>query len=195
LSRFFETCEARTLFSAPGIALSGGTLTIQGTEKADVIMVGWTQDGAAVQVVVATPDGTTTKTLPAAKLKQAVIDAKAGDDVVVIGEAFGPFVACKIDGGAGNDVIMGGAGDDRISGGDGNDVVLAGAGEDRLAGDKGDDVLLGGDGDDRLDGGKGANFLFGDGGADRIRSKSVQDMISAAEEDVVKLRKGGAVLI
>jgi Ca2+-binding RTX toxin-like protein len=195
MSRFIETIEGRILFSTPHIALSGATLTVQGTDQADVILVGRGQTAGTVFVMVATPDGMTSKTLPASKLKQAVIEGKGGDDVIVIDEGFGAFVGAKIDGGLGNDVIMGGSGDDTINAGAGNDVVLGNGGNDRLIGEQGDDVLMGGDGNDRLDGGKGSNILFGDGGVDKIRSKSATDMISAASEDIVKTKKAGAIFI
>src|SRR5262249_55877740 len=50
--------------------------------------------------------------------------------------------ACTLDGGAGDDVLLGSSTNDRLLGGGGNDD-LTGAG--------GDDVLDGGDGDDRLE--------------------------------------------
>ena len=49
-----------------------------------------------------------------------------------------------IDGFGGNDILIGGSGDDKLSGGDGNDVLEGGEGNDNLIGDNGDDVLEGG---------------------------------------------------
>jgi len=46
------------------------------------------------------------------------------------------------------------------NGGTGDDVLLGGAGNDTLNGDEGDDVLLGGPGTDILDGGPGSNVLL-----------------------------------
>jgi Ca2+-binding RTX toxin-like protein len=88
-------------------------------------------------------------------------------------------------------IIDGGAGDDRISAGTGNDVVHGGAdddyvvgmgGQDSLYGDGGNDQLYGDGvqgeyatftplsqhGDDVLDGGDGDDKLYGDGGNDRL---------------------------
>jgi Ca2+-binding RTX toxin-like protein len=48
-----------------------------------------------------------------------------------------------------DDVLLGGAGDDRIFGGQGNDVLRGGAGSDTLFGNLGDDILTGGAGADR----------------------------------------------
>ncbi|WP_299962248.1 Hint domain-containing protein [uncultured Roseobacter sp.] len=68
--------------------------------------------------------------------------------------------------------------DDLIDGGDGNDTLIGELGDDILLGRKGDDTLLGGEGDDRISGGSGADVLSGGpgegrdvlfGGADRDR--------------------------
>ena len=67
-------------------------------------------------------------------------------------------------GGAGNDTLSGGAGDDDIYGGAGNDTLSGGAGDDDIYGDGGDDTISGGAGDDDLSGGAGADlFAFADG--------------------------------
>jgi Ca2+-binding RTX toxin-like protein len=46
------------------------------------------------------------------------------------------------------------------NGGDGDDILLGGAGNDTLNGGAGDDVLIGGGGQDVLDGGTGSNILI-----------------------------------
>jgi Ca2+-binding RTX toxin-like protein len=55
-----------------------------------------------------------------------------------------------VSGGAGNDTITGGTGDDLLLGGDGNDAVSGGAGHDVLVGGIGSDRLIGGAGHDVL---------------------------------------------
>jgi Ca2+-binding RTX toxin-like protein len=50
------------------------------------------------------------------------------------------------------------------NGGDGDDVLIGSAGNDTLNGGNGDDVLIGGPGQDTLDGGPGNNILIQDGG-------------------------------
>ena len=64
----------------------------------------------------------------------------------------------------GDDAIQGTAVDASINlvldGGEGDDVLLGGAGNDNLSGGNGDDVLIGGDGLDVLDGGAGNNLLI-----------------------------------
>lgn len=55
------------------------------------------------------------------------------------------------EGGAANELILGGPGVDKIRGRDGNDCVLGGGGNDELRGDGGTDVCIGGPGTDSLD--------------------------------------------
>jgi Ca2+-binding RTX toxin-like protein len=47
-----------------------------------------------------------------------------------------------------------------LNGNDGDDVLIGGAGNDQLSGGAGDDVLIGGPGQDVLDGGTGDNVLI-----------------------------------
>jgi len=66
-----------------------------------------------------------------------------GDDLIF--GATGRFFA---DGGAGNDTLQSGAGDDGLFGDTGNDSLVGGAGNDSLYGGTGTDVMVGGDGSD-----------------------------------------------
>ncbi|ROH83213.1 hypothetical protein ED236_12320, partial [Pseudomethylobacillus aquaticus] len=96
------------------------------------------------------------------------IDGGAGDD-----QLLGYGGNDTLLGGLGNDSLQGGDGTDSLSGGDGmdtlqgdngNDTLLGGAGADSLEGGQGDDVLTGGAGGDLLDGGSGTNrFVIGTG--------------------------------
>ncbi|HRW52090.1 MAG TPA: hypothetical protein P5081_04340 [Phycisphaerae bacterium] len=76
-------------------------------------------------------------------------------------------------GGAGNDILIGTTGSDRIEGGDDADLLVGAGGADQLFGDDGNDLLFGGGGGDELHGGaktdvivgnKGDDCLFGGGG-------------------------------
>jgi serralysin len=80
-----------------------------------------------------------------------------------------------LDGGNGNDAILGLAGNDTLNGGNGNDVLDGGGGNDGLTGGNGNDMLfgsfgmdtlIGGNGDDSLDGGAGDDSLTGGRGPD-----------------------------
>jgi len=66
-----------------------------------------------------------------------------------------------IGGFAGNDSILGGQGDDRIDGGDDADIALGGLGNDLIQGGNGDDHLSGENGADTLTGAAGADTMLG----------------------------------
>jgi len=80
------------------------------------------------------------------------VDALAGDDVI---DASGVI--------AGSILLT-------LDGGDGDDVVLGGAGNDTLLGGAGDDVLIGGPGNDTIDGGTGSNIVLDSFRADTVRA-------------------------
>ena len=79
----------------------------------------------------------------------------------------------QIDGGSGNDLMIGTAGADILIGGDGDDIILSGSGNDVAIGGLGDDGLFGDLGDDVLDGGAGTDILVGGGGVDVLLNGEV----------------------
>jgi len=96
-----------------------------------------------------------------------------------------------LNGGNGNDGLFGGAGDDRLQGGDGNDVLVGGEGNDVLDGGKADDRLSGGEGNDVLNGGIGNDVLVGGGGDDVLNGGIGNDVLVGGEgDDVLNGGKG-----
>ena len=69
---------------------------------------------------------------------------------------------------AGDNLIDGAGGHDRIFGRAGDDVIFGGDGNDFLYGQAGDDTLVGGSGNDILIGGFGADVFVGSSGLDKI---------------------------
>ena len=69
----------------------------------------------------------------------------AGDDVVDASGVAAGSMQLTLDGGAGNDVLVGGDGDDDIKGDEGDDVLIGGDGVDTLDGGPGDDILIDGE--------------------------------------------------
>jgi Ca2+-binding RTX toxin-like protein len=130
------------LAAAPGGTAPDGaadTITVNGTAGDDVITLSLVNgalviDGLASRVVIEHFDFNDT----------VRINGLGGDDVI---EASGV--------GVGGPQLV-------LNGGDGDDVLIGGAGNDTINGDAGDDVLLGGAGQDVLDGGTGDNVVIQD---------------------------------
>jgi hypothetical protein len=119
-----------------------GVLTIRGTRAADVIgasfKAGQFFEGPPLDVTV----NGETKSIDAwavaqVAFKRIVVAAGAGDDAVTLDANVS--LPTRIDGGAGNDTLVGGSG---------ADVIVGRAGDDTLRGQGGADRLLGGAGDD-----------------------------------------------
>jgi streptogramin lyase len=80
--------------------------------------------------------------------------------------------------GAGNDRVRARGGRDLVCGGAGRDRLLGGPGRDRLLGSSGRDRLVGGRGNDRLNPGSGRDHVHAGAGKDRIFSRdSRRDVI------------------
>jgi Ca2+-binding RTX toxin-like protein len=110
---------------------------------------------------------------------QLVVNGNAGNDIINASGLAAGTMALTLDGGAGNDTIiggdsadalLGGAGDDAIVGGDGNDTITAGDGNDLALGGRGNDVALLGAGDDVFtwNPGDGSDTVEGQAGVDRL---------------------------
>lgn len=111
-------------------------------------------------------DGTTVGSAGEKDVLSGVIwvTGSAGDDL------FTDFSRTKllVDGGDGNDLIIGGAEADEIRGGSGNDLIVGGANDDTIFGGGGDDTLHGDDGRDFLIGGEGNDAFNGGPGPDQL---------------------------
>lgn len=79
--------------------------------------------------------------------------------------------------------IDGGEGDDHLVGSDGNDHIIGGLDNDELFGLQGDDNLSGGDGDDLVAGGAGDDVVLGGSGSDEILGESGSDILFGGTED------------
>lgn len=146
-------------------SLLGPSITIFGTENADVLVGTAGHDG-----------------IDAGAGHDAVY-ANGGDDLILAGEGDD-----AVTGDEGLDTILGGAGTDYLYGGDGNDVINGDEGNDTLVGDAGHDVLAGGLGNDVLNGGAGADQLFGGDGDDSIYMDAADTVVNGgAGSDAVSV--------
>jgi len=121
---------------------------VNGTAGNDDITIGHhggavTVSGLAETVSITHADG----------LDQLKVSAGAGDDVIDASGLPANHIGLILDGGAGNDTILGSHGNDTVIGGTGNDVAFLGAGDDLFIWNPGDgsDVVEGGAGFDTLD--------------------------------------------
>src|SRR6185369_11705407 len=126
----------------------------------------------------------------------ATIDGGAGNDLLI-----GTSGDDSISGFAGFDTLRGGPGADVLDGGDdvdwldgeaGADVLLGGLGNDQLSGGAGNDLLDGGEGDDSLSDGDGADTVLGGAGNDYLSSGMGSDLLVGGDgDDQFSLLDGG----
>jgi Ca2+-binding RTX toxin-like protein len=129
------------LATPPGSGQGDGaadSVIVKGTDGNDVITVAGDSAGVTVQGLAATVNIVGSE----ATLDQLRIDALAGDDVVSAEGLQAGAIKLTIDGGPGNDVLIGSAGDDELFGGDGDDILEGGPGLDVLDGGAGNNVLI-----------------------------------------------------
>lgn len=85
------------------------------------------------------------------------VNGHGGNDVMIASSGLAGLISLDLDGGEGNDLLIGG---------DGADVLRGGAGNDTLLSNRGNDILLAGDGNDFMNGGADTDFLDGGDGRD-----------------------------
>ena len=103
--------------------------------------------------------------------KAITVNALAGNDTIDFRKS---KYKNTLNGGDGNDIVYGGAGNDNIEGGDGADIIFSEAGND---------ILKGGRGNDTMNAGAGRNLLYftvGDG-QDVIKSGGGIDILVFAQ--------------
>lgn len=108
-----------------------------------------------------------------------------GDDILIGGEGDDGLGA-----GLGNDLVSGGAGNDNLGGGFGDDTVNGGLGNDTIGGGFGDDQVNGGAGNDIVNGGAGNDLVRGEDGNDRLGGGQGADTVEGGIGD--DLLGGGA---
>ena len=174
-----ECLDSRIL---PAVTLNSGVLEIIATEQNDVIDVRLL---ATDTTKVAVSVNNQTQTFNVADVTSLNIDARGGNDVVTVGADVA--VDTTVEGGQGNDLltvlatktnmIIAGAGNDRVVGGAGVDIVAGGNGNDNIQGGAGADFLFGGNGNDLIDGGADADLIFGKNGSDTLLGGLGADVI------------------
>ena len=178
-----QALEPRRLLAAN--VDSNNVLQVTATEAADFVQVDESQN-----VVTVTINGGTPQKFKATILSGYNITPGGGNDIVVI---TGTLVGATVNGGLGNDRIVGGdgnetlygaAGKDQIDGGAGNDKLNGNGGNDKLFGSFGADRIYGGAGNDYLDGGSSPDKLYGQAGADTLLGQSGNDNLFSNDATV-----------
>lgn len=113
-------------------------VTVNGSAGNDAITVQGTPGNVSVSGLAAQINIANAK----ASDDQLTVNALAGDDVVAASNLAAGAIQLTVDGGTGNDVLVGSAGDDHLIGGDGNDILIGGPGQDVLNGAPGNDILI-----------------------------------------------------
>ncbi|VTR95499.1 nhl repeat family protein : Uncharacterized protein OS=Ktedonobacter racemifer DSM 44963 GN=Krac_12419 PE=4 SV=1: HemolysinCabind: HemolysinCabind: HemolysinCabind [Gemmata massiliana] len=130
------------------VALNGGDLTITGSRNDDRVELKLKNGG---QQLVVEAGGQKIGQFDVAAVGTIRFNGFAGNDVFVVDPRITATVIA--DGGAGNDVLVGGNGSNILIGNTGNDVLVGGAARDILIGGAGNDFLFGFGNDDIVIGG------------------------------------------
>jgi len=161
-----EQLEGRRQLSAAPVPTmdADGVVHVEGTNHSDHVIVSLETGHEKLDVTV---NGETTA-FTFAEVKGLVVNGSDGkDSIKVFGDGLITF-GCTLNGGNGNDTLMGGAGDDVLSGGNGKDKMDGGGGNDSMSGGRGNDLLDGAAGDDHMAGGAGNDGLDGGAGDDSM---------------------------
>ena len=128
-----------------------GDLALAGGDDlaADNVIVNATSDDDVVPVTGSGPNVNVLGLAARVTLSSAIagsdrltVNALAGDDVIDASSVAANSALLTLNGGDGDDVLLGGAGDDTLLGGPGDDVLIGGAGTDTLDGAPGSDVVI-----------------------------------------------------
>jgi Ca2+-binding RTX toxin-like protein len=179
--------------------IRNGLLAITGTAGDDKIALRLKAGDPKTLEVDVNDDGTADFSFPRAAIAQIDVFARAGNDLVRVDESNGAFtttIPTTLDGGAGDDELLGGAGAvtlqggpgrDKLLGGNGAELLLGGSGDDIINGNKGNDVAFMGPGDDSFGWapGDGSDTIEGDQGNDAMV------FIGAAAAEKVDLSANG----
>lgn len=150
--------------AAASAELQGTALVVTGDNTADRIALRLEQLVLTNLQVDFGNDGTPEATFDRASFDRIVVNARRGDDLVLIDDANGQFSDTE------QTTIQGGRDDDTLAGARGSETLLGGAGDDAIDGNQGDDDAAMGEGNDTFtwDPGDGSDTVEGDGGFDTM---------------------------
>jgi len=110
-------------------------VTVNGTQAVDAIKVGVS---GSITTVAGLSAAVNIKNTDLGRIDALVINGQGGGDTIDA-TLLPTSIALTLNGGLGNDILIGSAGDDVINGGDGDDTALMGDGNDTFVWNPGDD--------------------------------------------------------
>jgi Ca2+-binding RTX toxin-like protein len=129
------------LAGTPGSGAGDGqpdTVIVNGTSGADAVTAAGDASGVSVLGLSALVNITGAD--PA--IDRLNINTLGGDDVLDASGLSDGSILLAADGGDGDDVLIGGAGNDTLEGGNGDDILIGGPGQDVLDGGPGNNILI-----------------------------------------------------
>jgi Ca2+-binding RTX toxin-like protein len=111
------------------------TVTVSGTNGDDAIFASGDAGGVSILGLQATVNIFS----PEQAYDRLILNALDGDDVINASSLEADGIQLTMNGGRGEDILIGSEGNDLINGGDGNDTALMGAGDDTFVWNPGDD--------------------------------------------------------
>jgi Ca2+-binding RTX toxin-like protein len=157
----FESLETRRMFAV----LVGTQLQVTGGAGNDTIRVSQ-QDAATIRV----EQNGVVQFFADGSVSTVLINGNAGNDLLhMLSTAALPLTeAGTINGGTGNDNMLGANGNDVMNGSDGDDIMRGGVGNDSMNGGTGINSLDGQDGNDQMTAGTGRDVFIGGAGTDGV---------------------------
>ncbi len=143
------------------VPIKDHVLVVKGTPANDRIALRLSATDRQILEVDVGDNGSADFRVARNRFRSIRVDARRGDDLVRIDEANGAFTTTtptQLNGQRGNDTLIGG-GADTLNGGDGNDNLVGGSGAE---------TLIGADGNDDADGNQGADVALLGAGNDRF---------------------------
>ncbi len=195
MTPLMDQLESRSLMSA---SLVNGTLTINGTQAADVIEI----DRKTLAQLKVSINNVESK-YNFASINKIIVNGFNGNDLIEVNTRNIIPQGVEIHGGNGKDIIEGSNGPDKIwgdansdliEGRAGNDTIFGGGGNDRIQGQDGNDAIAGGTGNDKIQGGNGRDNLSGNDGEDDLEGNAGIDTLlgGASNDDFLDLLAGEA---
>ncbi|MGN6504067.1 MAG: PKD domain-containing protein [Tepidisphaeraceae bacterium] len=175
-----EALESRQLLS--GTSFGHGTLSVTGlADSVNTIHI-FPEKGKVNAIV----NGVRTRYSPA-QVRRLSIVGGAANDVIEIDPTL--KIPATVNAGAGDDLVIGGGGNDLLQGGAGNDTIYGNAGNDAINGGAGNDRILGNDGNDSINGAAGNDTMYGQNGRDFFVLVERYDKLVGGKGDAMTVDK------